>query len=466
MHRVENDSMGLMNVPADRLWGCQTQRAVENYPISGLRHDAFFVQAFVELKKAAALANAEAGAIRQDQRRAIVQACDEILSGQFLDEFVVDVFQMGAGTSFHMNVNEVLANRANVLLGGELGKYDRVDPNNHVNFGQSTNDAFPTAMRLAVMLATRDLLHKELALFEKSLRAKGREFDPILKSARTHLQDAVPIRLGQEFAAYAEAVRKAHVSLEVARRSCAELGIGGSAAGTGLNTAPGYRERIIALLREQTGLKELRASGDMREAMQSQRPMAEVSAALRNLAIEIGRICNDLRLLSSGPTTGLAEILLPGVAPGSSIMPGKVNPSMLEMMNMVCFQVIGADAVVAQAVAAGQLELNVMMPVMQFNLLFAIRILANALEKLRTRCVDGIGADEDRCRLYAEGSMGLATALNPRIGYANAAKVAKRALQERRGIPEIVREMNILSDEELGRILDPRKMTEPGIPGS
>jgi aspartate ammonia-lyase len=288
----------------------------------------------------------------------------------------------------------------------------------------------------------------------------------LLKSARTHLQDAVPIRLGQEFAAYAEAVRKAHVSLEVARRSCAELGIGGSAAGTGLNTAPGYRERIIALLREQTGLKELRASGDMREAMQSQRPMAEVSAALRNLAIEIGRICNDLRLLSSGPTTGLAEILLPGVAPGSSIMPGKVNPSMLEMMNMVCFQVIGADAVVAQAVAAGQLELNVMMPVMQFNLLFAIRILANALEKLRTRCVDGIGADEDRCRLYAEGSMGLATALNPRIGYANAAKVAKRALQERRGIPEIVREMNILSDEELGRILDPRKMTEPGIPGS
>ncbi|NQU43463.1 aspartate ammonia-lyase, partial [bacterium] len=376
-YRIERDSLGEMRVPTDAWWGCQTQRAIENYPISGLRHDPIFVDAFLHIKKAAALANRDAGAIATDQADAIVAVCDEILAGELRDQFVVDVFQMGAGTSFHMNVNEVLANRANVKMGGERGAYDKVDPNNHVNFGQSTNDAFPTAIRLAVLIALRDLLHGELIALEASLRKKAEEFDGVLKSARTHLQDAVPIRLGQEFKAYAEAVRKGHRTLGLARKECLEVGIGGSAAGTGLNTAPGYCGRIIELLRQQTGLNDLSSANDLREAMQSQRPLAGISAALRNLAIEIGRICNDLRLLSSGPTTGLAEIILPAVAPGSSIMPGKVNPSMLEMMNMVCFQVIGADAIVAQAVAAGQLELNVMMPVMQYNLLFATRILSN-----------------------------------------------------------------------------------------
>lgn len=463
--RKEKDSLGVVEVPDESYWGCQTQRAIENFPISGLRHDPKFIDAFILLKKAAAVANMEAEAITADQGTAIVAACDEILSGQMLNQFPVDVFQMGAGTSFHMNVNEVLANRANEMLGGARGAYDRVDPNNHVNFGQSTNDAFPSAMRLAVLLCLRDLLHAPLSAIEAALRQKGSEFDTVLKSARTHLQDAVPIRLGQEFSAYAEATKNGYDFLQHASRSCTQLGIGGSAAGTGLNTAKGYRERLIELLREYSGIQDLQPSPDMREAMQSQRPMAEVSAALRNLALEIGRICNDLRLLASGPTTGLAEINLPGVAPGSSIMPGKVNPSMLEMMNMVCFQVVGCDTTIAQAVAAGQLELNVMMPVMGFNVLFAIRILANALQQLRTHCIDGITANEERCRRYAEESNGLATALNPIIGYANAGKVAKEASQRKVTIPEVVREMGILSEEELKKILDPKTMTEPGIPG-
>lgn len=463
--RVEQDSLGEVQVPEGAYWGCQTQRAIENFPISGLRHDPKFIEAFILIKKAAARANGEAGAITADQANAIVAACDEVLAGKLLDQFVVDVFQMGAGTSFHMNMNEVLANRANEILGGGLGLYDKVNPNNHVNFGQSTNDAFPTAIRLAILLCLRDLLHAPLASLEASLRKKGVEFDDVLKSARTHLQDAVPIRLGQEFAAYAEAIGNCHDFLRRASESCMVLGIGGSAAGTGLNTAPGYREKLIALLKEYTGLDRLSPAPDMREAMQSQRPVAEVSAALRNLALELGRICNDLRLLSSGPTTGFAEIDLPGVAPGSSIMPGKVNPSMLEMTNMVCFQIVGCDAVIAQAVGAGQLELNVMMPVMAFNILFAIRILANALTQLRILCIDGIQANTERCRRYAEGSMGLATALNPTIGYANAAKVAKEALRRGGSIPEVVREMGILSEDELKKVLDPKGMTEPGIPG-
>jgi aspartate ammonia-lyase len=462
--RTETDSLGDVHVPADAYWGGQTQRAVENFPISGVRHDSVFIDAYIHLKAAAAEANVRGGAITTEQSDAIIQACDEVLRGGMRDQFVVDVFQMGAGTSCNMNVNEVLANRANEILGGELGAYDRVHPNDDVNFGQSTNDTFPTAMRLAVLMSTRDALRGELEAFEQSLRRKAQEFDGVLKSARTHLQDAVPIRLGQEFAAYAEAIRHSHAGLEGARMSCAALGIGGSAAGTGLNTAPGYRDRMVELLRRSTGLVELCLADDMREAMQSQRPMAEVSAALRNLALEVGRIANDLRLLASGPTTGLAEIVLPPTAPGSSIMPGKVNPSMLEMTNMVCFQVIGCDTTVAHAVGAGQLELNVMMPVMVYNVLFAVRILANALRQLRERCIDGITADAERCRLYAESSMGLATALNPVIGYADAAKVAKKALERRVAIPQVAREMGVLSDEQLDQILDPNAMTEPGRP--
>lgn len=463
--RIEKDSLGEVRIPAAAYWGTTTQRALEVYSISGLKHPAKFIEAFLMLKKAAALANRESGALSPEIAGAILRAADEILAGALRDQFVVDVFQMGAGTSFHMNVNEVLANRANELLGGRIGANSPVTANDHVNFGQSTNDAFPTAMRLAALLALRDQLHRPLENFEAALAEKGREFDSILKSARTHLQDAVPIRLGQEFAAYATAIHRCHEAIHAARASLCELGIGGSAAGTGLNTAPGYRERVVEHLREISGVRDLYPAADMREAMQSQRPMNELMNALRSLAIETSRIANDLRLLASGPTTGFFEITLPAVAPGSSIMPGKVNPSVPECVNMICFQVIGCATTVEWAVGAGQLELNVMMPVMVFDSLFAIQILANGLKMFDERCVRGITANAAQCRRFAESSMGLATALNTHIGYKNAAAAAREALATGKTLTQVVREKGWLSEEKLAAILDPVKMTEPGIPG-
>jgi len=462
--RTEKDSIGLREIPKDVYYGIQTDRAVENFPISGLRAHPRFIDAYVYIKKAAAIANLSAGELPRASADAIVKACDEILSGGLNDQFPVDVFQMGAGTAFNMNVNEVIANRANEILGGKKGSYAPVNPNDHVNMGQSTNDTFPTACRIALRLILREYLYGPLTVLEKAFFAKGVEFDDILKSARTHLQDAVPIRLGQEFAAYGEAVKKCRLSILRAEQSLAELGIGGSAAGTGLNTAQGYREAIIKELEKLTRLSFVPAP-DMREAMQSQRPLAEVSGSLRNLALEITRIMNDLRLLSSGPTTGLAEINLPAMAPGSSIMPGKVNPSILEMVNMVAFQAIGADTVVALAVQAGQLELNVMMPVMAFNLNFSTTIFGNALKILREKCVTGITANQDRCRHYAESSMGLATALNASVGYAKAAEVAKEALRSKKTIIQVIREKKILSEADIQSVMDPVRMTEPGIPG-
>ncbi len=462
--RTEKDSIGSREIPENVYYGIQTDRAVENFPISGLKTHPRFIDAYVYIKKAAAIANLKAGELPKASADAIVKACDEILAGGFRDQFPVDVFQMGAGTAFHMNVNEVIANRANEILGGKKGAYHPINPNDHVNMGQSTNDTFPTAVRIALRLILREALYGPLEALEKEFFNKGREFDGILKSARTHLQDAVPIRLGQEFAAYGEAVKKSRLSIVAAEKSLAELGIGGSAAGTGLNTAQGTREEIIKELEKFTKLSFIPAS-DMREAMQSQRPLAEVSASLRNLALEITRIVNDLRLLSSGPTTGLAEINLPAMAPGSSIMPGKVNPSILEMVNMVAFQVIGSDTVVAFAVQAGQLELNVMMPVMAFNLNFAATIFGNALKVLREKCVAGITVNKEQCQHYAESSMGLATALNASIGYAKAAEVAKEALQSKKTIIQVIREKKILSEAEIKKIMDPVKMTEPGIPG-
>jgi len=462
--RTEKDSLGPREIPADVYYGVQTDRAIHNFPISGLRAHPRFIDAYVFIKKAAAIANEASGALSSELAGALKRACDEILSGGMRDQFPVDVFQMGAGTSFNMNVNEVLSNRANELLGGKKGEYAPINPNDHANMGQSTNDTFPTACRLALALILRESLYGPLEHFERVLFQKGKEFDSVLKSARTHLQDAVPIRLGQEFTAYGHAIRRCGLSLAHAEESLHELGMGGSAAGTGLNTAPGYREAMIKELVLLTRLP-LKPSEDMREAMQSQRPLAEVSSALRNLALEIIRICNDLRLLSSGPMTGLAEIRLPASAPGSSIMPGKVNPSILEMVNMVAFQVVGCDQTVAMAVQAGQLELNVMMPVMAFNLNFAAMILGNAVQILTDKCIVGITADAERCRFYAEKSMGLATALNAFIGYSKAAEVAKEAAQTGKTIIQVIREKKILSEPEIARIMDPIKMTEPGIPG-
>ena len=461
--RMEKDSLGEKPVPAEAYYGLQTVRAQENFPISGLRAHPRFIEAYALVKKAAARVHGELGLIPPEIADAIVRAAEEVRAGHLREQFVVDVFQMGAGTSFHMNVNEVLANRAIELLGGTKGDYHRVDPHDHVNFGQSTNDTFPTAMRIATRLLLDDLL-PVLDDLETALARKAQAFDGILKAARTHLQDAVPLRLGQEFAAYAATVAKTRQRLDESAVSLEELGLGGSAAGTGLNTHPEFRFRAVARLQEWTGIP-WRPAPDLREAMQSHLPVAHVAAALRLLALELTRIANDLRLLSSGPLTGFAEIILPAMQPGSSIMPGKVNPTLAEMLNMVCYQVIGHDLAVALAVQAGQLELNVMMPGMIFNLLFSLEILKNALRVFIDRGVVGITADAEICRLYAERSPALATALNPRLGYAAAAEVVQQAFAEKRRIREVVLEKGLLSENELDRLLDPFKMTEPGLPG-
>jgi len=461
--RIEKDSLGRKEVPAEAYYGLQSVRAMENFPISGLRMHPRMVEAIVLVKKAAAFANAELGLLKPEVSKAIGAAADEVLAGKLRDHFVVDVYQMGAGTAFHMNVNEVLANRAIELLGGKKGDHTVVHPNDHVNMAQSTNDVIPTAMRIAARLLLQELL-PVLSDLETALNVKAKEFDGILKSARTHLQDAVPIRLGQEFAAYAVTIGKCRELIAAAARSLEELGIGGSAAGTGLNTHPQYRFKLVEHLRAWTKI-DWRTAPDMREAMQSNLPIAEASSALRLLALELIRICNDLRLLASGPTTGFAEIVLPAVQPGSSIMPGKVNPSMAEMLNMVCFQVIGNDLTVSMAVQAGQLELNVMMPVMAYNLHHSMEILKNALRVFIDRCVVGIVADADRCRRYAESSMALATALNTYVGYARAAEVVKRALREQKTIIDVVRDEKLLTEDQIAQILDPIKLTEPGLPG-
>ena len=462
--RKEKDSLGELFVPEDAYYGIQSLRAKLNFPISGLKNPISMVRAIAQIKRAAAYVHRELGQLEEEKSNAIENTCLEILEGKWEDQFIVDVFQMGAGTSLHMNCNEVIANRAEEMLGGTRGEYTLVHPNDHVNMGQSSNDVFPTAMRLAVLALLKEDLYPALKEMEDTFDAKADEFDGIIKSGRTHLQDAAPIRLGQEFRAYGKALSKARLFLESAERSLYALGIGGSAVGTGLNTLPEYAGLMTDRLSEQTGFSLVPAD-DLREAMQSMRPMTEVSSGLRNLAVELNRIANDLRLLSSGPKTGLAELTLPAVAPGSSMMPGKVNPSMLEMLNMVCYQVFGSDLVVSGAAQAGQLELNVMMPVIAFNLDFMITILANALKEVRSRCIQGIVANSERCREYAQQSLGIVTALSPHIGYLRSAEVASQALREGKSLFEVLESKNYLSKESIEAILDPWKMTEPGIPG-
>lgn len=461
--RVEKDSLGEVQVPVDAYWGSQAERSRQLFQISGLTEHPKMIDAFILLKRACAQANTELGLLDQEIGEAIVRAADEILAGGLRDQFPVDVFHMGAGTSFNMNCNEVLANRAEELLGGSKGTYTRVNPNDHPNYGQSTNDTFPTAMRIMARTMLADLLPAVDALAD-ALEEKGREFDPILKSGRTHLQDAVPIRLGQEFAAYGTAVRKARRWLEHAAYELEELGIGGSAAGTGLNTHPDYRAKVVANLVEATGIG-FRPADDLREAMQSNLAMAALAAGLRILCLELTRISNDLRLLCSGPLTGLAEIVLPPVQPGSSIMPGKVNPSMAENLNLVLYQVLGQCQAIDGSVQAGQLELNVMMPGMAFAAQFALQVLTNTLHTFTENCVRGITANADQCRHYAETSPSLATALNTYIGYKAASDVVKTALAEKKTIPQVVREKGLLDEETLQKALDPAGLTEPGIPG-
>ena len=457
--RIEKDFLGEVKIPGDAYYGITTERVLQDFKISGLNLNPKFLEAYIILKKACALANMKIGRLDIKLGKAIVQGSDEILSGKLRDQFKIDVFQMGAGTSFNMNCNEVLANRANEILGSKKGDYKPINPNDHVNMSQSTNDTFPTAMRIAILLKLKDL-DPELKKLEKSFQEKAIQFDNIVKAGRTHLQDAVPIRLGQEFRAYSQTVSKSRRIIQTAGESCREIGIGGSATGTGLNTTIGYREEVLNQLNKMTTLN-LKQAEDLREIMQSQSAVAEISASLRNLALELTRISNDLRLLSSGPTTGLAEIRLPAIVAGSSIMPGKINPSILEMLGMVGFQVVGNDLTISMAVQAGQLELNVMMPVMAFNILFSIEILTNAIRLTRTKCIDGIEADKAKCKHYADTTLGLATVLNPIIGYKTASEIVKHAIKEEKTILNVLREKQILSEEDIIKLLNTSKMTKP-----
>ena len=460
--RIEKDSLGQREVPANAYYGIQTQRAIDNYPISGYRAHPQLIRAMGMIKKAAAMANRELKLVDARRAGAIVRAADEVIAGKWNDQFVVDVYQAGAGVSFHMNTNEVIANRAIEILGGRRGDYKVCHPNDHVNFGQSTNDVFPTAMRLAAVLLFDEVLNA-LGILGQSFARKGKAFGHILKSGRTHMMDAMPIRLGQEFGAYATAMGRCAVVLKQAQELLREVGLGGSAVGTGVNTHPKYQKLAVKHL-SKISRQALKATDDLRYAMQSNLAMSVASAALRNLALELIRIANDLRLLSSGPNTGLAEIVLPALQPGSSIMPGKINPVMAELAAMVGFQTMGADLATAMAVQAGQLELNVMMPAMAWNVLHAAEILKNTIRVVATKCVDGITANGERCHYYANATISIAAALNPYIGYAAAAEIAKESIKTGRTVTEIALERKLLDEKTMRRILNPMRMTEPAPP--
>jgi aspartate ammonia-lyase len=461
--RTERDPLGEKPVPADAYYGVQTARAVENFPISGLTAHPDLVTATVLVKKCAALANLALGRLSEDVGRVIVAAADEVLGGKLRDQFVVDAYQAGAGTSHNMNANEVLANRAAELLGEPRGEYSRVHPNDHVNMGQSTNDVFPTATRLALLMGTGKLSASARAL-AAALDAKAASFAHIVKVGRTHLQDAVPIMLGQEFSGYAASIARGAEDVQQAAQQLLELNLGSTAVGTGLNAGDDYTERAVRELARETGLPVVPAANRFR-VTQSMGDVLAVSGAVRRLAVEAGKVASDLRLLGMGPRAGLAELQLPAVQPGSSIMPGKVNPSVPEMVNQVCYQVIGCDAAIAAAAEAGQLELNVMMPVIAWNALHAVGILANALTVLRTRTIDGLEADEGRCRELLDRSTAVATALSPYLGYATTVEVAKAAVASGRSVRDVVLERGLMNAAQLDEILSPQRMTQPGVAG-
>ena len=461
--RTEKDPLGPKQVAATALYGVQTMRARENFPISELPPLRPFVVAQVWIKKAAALTHKETGRLDARLADAIVQAADEVLAGQHADQFVVDPYQAGAGTSHNMNVNEVLANRANELLGGERGTYSPVHPNDHVNMAQSTNDTIPTNIRLA-SLSQLDALTSAFEGLRDALATKGREFDHIVKAGRTHLQDAMPIRLGQEFTAYAGSIDRGIRRVRDAADYLRDLGIGGSAVGTGVTVEKEYPALMNKHLRAISGL-DLRIGNDRIQLMQSMGDAAGFSAAMRVLAIDLSKIASDLRLMVMGPRTGIDEIKLPAVQPGSSIMPGKINPSIPEMVNQVCFQVMGLDTTVSIAAEHGQLELNVMMPVIAFNVLLSMRILTNAARVFAERCVAGIEANEDMCAYWVERSAALATALMPHIGYAKAAELSKQSVKEGILVRDLVKRDHILPADEIDDVLDLRKMTDIGVPG-
>jgi len=462
--RRERDPLGELQVPADAYYGVQTMRAVENFAISGLHAHADLITATILIKKAAAQANEALGRLDPAVARAIITAADEILAGALRDQFVVDVYQAGAGTSHNMNANEVLANRAAEILGEPRGTYLRVHPNDHVNMGQSTNDVFPAATRLALLLGVEPLVTAADGLAE-SCRKKSRDFAGILKTGRTHLQDAVPITLGQEFSGYAACIQRGSEDVTAASRQLRELNIGATAVGTGLNAGEEFRRFVVSALARDTKLAVIPAHNLFR-VTQSMGDVVAYSSAMRRLAIEVGKVANDLRLLSMGPRAGLAEITLPAVQPGSSIMPGKVNPSVPEMVNQVCFQVIGCDMTIAMAAEAGQLELNVMMPVIAWNALHASTILRESLKTLAALTIEGLTANKDRARELLDRSTATATALSPYIGYAATAEIAKESVMTGKPIRELVLARGLLDQQRLDEILAVEAMTQGGIAGA
>jgi fumarate hydratase class II len=460
--RTEKDPLGEKQVPADAMYGVQTLRALENFPISGLMPLEPFVLAQVWIKKAAALTHKTTGRLDAKLADAIVKAADEVIAGKHRDQFVVDPYQAGAGTSHNMNANEVLANRANEILGGKRGEYKPVHPNDHVNMAQSTNDTIPTNIRLAC-LSRLDAFRGAFDGLASALEGKAKEFDDVVKAGRTHLQDAMPIRLGQEFGAYAGSIRRGTKRVVEAADYLRDLGIGGSAVGTGVTVEKEYPALMNKHLREITKL-DLRIGADRIQLMQSMGDVAGFSAAVRVLALDLSKIASDLRLMAMGPRTGIDEIRLPAVQPGSSIMPGKVNPSIPEMVNQVCFQVVGCDTTVAISAEHGQLELNVMMPVIAHNVLLSMQILTNAARVFAEKCVKGIEANREMNEYWVERSAALATALAPQIGYAKAAEISKRSVKDGVLIRDLVKREKVLPDEDVDAVLDLKKMTEIGVP--
>ncbi|WP_332691083.1 aspartate ammonia-lyase [Halalkalibacter lacteus] len=463
-YRTERDLIGEKQVPKEAYYGIQTVRAKENFPITGYPPHSELIRAFGYVKKAAAMANRDVGALRINIADAIIEAAEDIVNGKYQDQFIVDAIQGGAGTSFNMNANEVIANRAIELLGGQKGEYMRVSPNTHVNMAQSTNDAFPTAIHIAA-LRLADGLTEELNKLILAIKEKEKEFDNVLKMGRTHLQDAVPIRMGQEFGAYQRVLSRDLGRIKRSVGQLFEVNMGATAVGTGLNAKPEYIKKVAVYLSDITGYP-FRTAEDLVDATQNTDAYTEVSSALKIMAINLSKMANDLRLMSSGPRTGLNEINLPSRQPGSSIMPGKVNPVMCEVVNQISFQVIGNDHTISLASEAGQLELNVMEPVLVFNLLQSFSILQNGISVFRKYAIEGLTANIDRCREMVERSVGIVTAINPHVGYEVATRVAKEAIQTNRPVREICLERGILSEEELNEILDPKEMTNPGIAGS
>lgn len=462
-YRIERDSLGEVQVPIDTLYGCQTVRAMKNFPITMMKTHPMMIRSLGMVKKACALANNRCGHLDDERTKYIKAACDEVISGKLNEYFVTDVIQGGAGTSVNMNANEVIANRAAQIAGKELGKYDYIHPNDHINFGQSTNDVFPTAGKITALFLVENLL-EEIMLLQESLLDKSLEFDDVIKLGRTHLQDAVPIRMGQEFHAFATSFVRDIRRIKMSFATLKSVNMGATAVGTGINTDERYKKICVTYLSEISNI-DLTSPRDLIDGTRNVDPFVWAHSSLKTLSVNLSKMCNDLRLMASGPKTGLAEITLPPKQPGSSIMPGKINPVIPEVCNQVCFQVFGNDITIAKAAEAGQMELNVFEPVLFFNLFQSVDILANACYTLRENAIKGIIANKEHCLEVMENSLGTATALAPHIGYANASAMAKQALKENRKLKELIIENNLMTKDKMDEVLNVNEMTRPGIPG-